>query len=394
MRRILTVLGVAFFAVTSHQSNGQQPPPSPNTVGAPEPTKQSTVPGTQETQSTDAVAPEQGNAAEQGKGNTAAAPEGDAAAAPNNNTPRPSNRASRRSRFLSSRRPSYRLARAPAMFGDSILTDTFDVAGVGFGTFLGQERNKIADNGSVLPRDRNYLDFRYFHNAVSFDDVGGVFVSEPVERYRFGFERTISVNGNTSVEVRIPLTGGGNTATPGLMNDADGFGNIAVILKHLLYRSDNFLVSGGVGINTPTGEDIRFRIPGLFTDVRIRNEAWHIQPFLGFLSTPDNRLFVNGFAQLDVAANGSDVLTNGINEGALHPATVLNVDIGAGYWLVRHASGNGGHFTGVAVVAETHYTGNLTSADSVLAAGGDMRVGGLIGQMHILNATVGLHGTL
>ncbi|MEO2016850.1 MAG: hypothetical protein ABGZ53_21040 [Fuerstiella sp.] len=67
---------------------------------------------------------------------------------------------------------------------------------------------------------------------------------------------------------------------------------------------------------------------------------------------------------------------------------------GAGYWLVRHASRNGGHFTGVAAVVETHYTGYLTNAGSVLAAGGDMRVGGLTGQMHIVNATIGLHGTL
>ena len=280
------------------------------------------------------------------------------------------------------------------MFGDSILTDTFDIAGVGFGRFLAQERNKIADNGSVVPRDRNYLDFRYFHNAVNFDDVGGVFVSESAERYRAGFERTIGTDGDTSVEVRIPMTGGGNTATPGLVNDADGIGNIAVILKRLLYRSDNFIVSTGVGVNTPTGEDIRFEIPGLFTDVRIRNEAWHIQPFLGFLSTPDDRLFFNGFAQLDVATNGSHVYSNAIGEGALHPATVLNLDVGAGCWLVRHASNNGGCLTGVAAIVETHYTGYLSHTNSVLAAGGDMRIGGLGGQMHVVNATVGLHGTL
>lgn len=309
-------------------------------------------------------------------------------------------RAQRRSRFLSVRRPSYRIARAPAIFGDSIITDTFDVAGVGFGRFLHQERNKIADNGKVLPQDRSYLDFRYFHNAVSFSDVTGVSSSESVERYRAGFERTITVDNRTSAEVRIPLTGGGRTLTPGQIFDADGFGNISLILKQQLpwYETDSFVWSAGVGVTAPTGEDVRFELPTLLGRVRIRNESWHVQPFLGALATPSKSVFLQGFAQLDIATDGSDVISNTggtvVNEGPLDPAPILNVNLSGGTWLLSNGHWNCHSFSGVALLTEFHYTGQLRNTDTVTALGGDMRVGGLHTQMHILNATIGLHGVI
>jgi len=75
----------------------------------------------------------------------------------------------------------------------------------------------------------------------------------------------------------------------------------------------------------------------------------HLAPYVGFQWSPgdptwgwSDGLFVTGFAQIDVAANGNNLLAQQLNGttinslGKLSDQNLGYLDISAGYWLYRN----------------------------------------------------------
>jgi len=189
-------------------------------------------------------------------------------------------------------------------------------------------------------------------------------------------------------------------------SDDTEFGNMSVILKGLLYRSDVFAFSGGVGFGIPTANDthvtvtdylgsVDFNNVGLqrIRDFNIKNQTWGVSPFLAMLFTPNDRFFAQGFLQIEVPVNKSEIdytetIPINANPGLLvgqfltdpsrppdvrntpfsvtdhiRDQTLMHLDFGTGYWVFRDSHQD--WLTGLAPTLELHYTHSLNSADVV-----------------------------
>jgi len=304
-----------------------------------------------------------------------------------------------------------RLANAPNMFGDSyfsqdarILVGPFPKIGDAALPLAGADRvGKIAENGNTLPQDRVYCLYNHFDHALDASAENLVlptFTAHQVfdvDRYTLGVEKTL-FDSDWSLELRMPFFGQTHFDTP-FMSFGDGtVGNLAIIVKRLLYRSDSFAASIGLGIDTPTGYEVTGIARG--TDFTIHNNAVHLMPFVGFLCAPRERFFCQGFLQVDVAANGNridsqDLAFNVASSGVYREQTLLYADIETGYWLYRNADDR--VLTGLASVLEFHYTTTLQDAgDTLLAAppGISLEVTNPANRVDMVNMTVGLHAEL
>ena len=209
----------------------------------------------------------------------------------------------------------------------------------------GTGRVKISDDNSVLPTDRVFFLYNYFDNAI--------LVSSPtthlldVNRYTPGFEKTFW-DGNGSLELRLPFA---STQDSDIAIFGDGknqdeeFGNLQATLKFLVWRNADWAVAAGLGFNTPTASDVR-----VFDDFSaqpaliIKNDALHVQPYVGFLYTPNDRLFVQMFVEFDVAANGNRVDLRDVGDiGTLYDQNLFQTDLQIGYWWYRDASASADH---------------------------------------------------
>jgi hypothetical protein len=71
----------------------------------------------------------------------------------------------------------------------------------------------------------------------------------------------------------MPFTGSFNATLPGLSVNNGNFGNLAVILKGLLWQGQNLGLGAGMSIDTPTGSSTISRLGP--TNLRIENDAVH-----------------------------------------------------------------------------------------------------------------------
>lgn len=293
-----------------------------------------------------------------------------------------------------SARSSYaRQARAPNMFGDSPgiggqLTenavvffipvggnavvgcpcgtgDVTDLPGLGGGVL------KVSENNKPVPMDRAYFVYNGFQNALT--------VGQPVprdvniNRYTVGFEKTFD-DGLWSLNVGMPFTNSLDLNSDAFTVNSGSVGNLAVFAKRLNYSDDVLSISSGLGISLPTGSDLtvqfhQFNPVQGRTDTEsliLNNQSVHLVPYVGFLSMPTDEVFYQGFLSVDVAANGNDVIlgTPGTNVGTLTPQNLLQVDFSAGTWLAQ--SPDAYYLTGIAAIAEVHYTSTIQDSDTIL----------------------------
>lgn len=339
----------------------------------------------------------------------------------------------------------------------------------------------VAENNSPVPRDRLYFRFNYFDNALSVSGLGpnttftpsGIGTASPatktysVEQYTFGFEKTF-FNKRASLELRVPflhtlsphqVLSTGNIAGPLPGTDPNGnplflvaptpdntlgssstvWGNIDLILKAAAIKRDRFVASGGLAFLFPTGPDQNYRIIDYTStptslqasgqrerDIHINNSTWSMSPFVALLAIPTNRLFTQGFLQVDVPLNSShitysDRFTRGlfgfnpaltpIGPNQMPPFVVgrdiveqplMHVNLGTGYWLVQNPDAT--WLNGLAPILELHYTTTLRNANIVqlpgdgstdvvggrtLVAEPGPQVGNLANRIDILNITAG-----
>jgi hypothetical protein len=320
-----------------------------------------------------------------------------------------------------SRLASTSLASVPNMFGDCGMT-TANVTIINAngritaGEFMlpmvgGARTAKIAENDIAMPVDRiffgynHYTDIFQMREQVAFPPgAPGLFRQEPIDRYTMGVEKTF-FDAWTSVELRMPFNGSFNATLPSLGVANGNVGNLAVILKGLLYRGPNMGIGAGLGIDTPTGSDTVARLGTV--NLRFQNQATHLLPYLGFLYAPGdpqwgwgNGLFMTGFLQVDVAANGNtiqfvDPATAGRTSlGKYNEQNLLFADLSVGYWLYRDSYAP--RWTGLAVVGEVHYTTSLQDPDVVAGAAGG--TGAVItntsNRFDIVNGTIGVQALM
>jgi hypothetical protein len=126
---------------------------------------------------------------------------------------------------------------------------------------------------------------------------------------------------------------------------------------------------------------------------QVDDESAHLQPFLGYLATPTDRLFFQAFAQLDIDTRGNDVFYTDSGSmqrfGTVQDQTLLYLDASIGYWLYQNPGRRGG-ITGIAPMFELHYTTTLEDADIASGAGGAVLFGNTFNRLDVLNATAGV----
>jgi hypothetical protein len=247
---------------------------------------------------------------------------------------------------------------------------------------------KLAENTSPLPRDRVFLNYSSFDGTTL---PGG----PTVNRFTPGFEKTF-LDQLMSVEMRFPFAA---TISPdllfdnGAVNTVDDvvFGNLSAVFKGLLYQNDVWAYSAGLQVAVPTAPELSITLLDGSRILLIENESVHLMPFLGALYTPNERLFMQAFLQLDVDANGNPVAINpgmqGLREiGRINDVTFLYADLNLGYWLYRSEET---WLTGFAPSIELHYNTSLEQSE-VLASQGFL-IGSVRKQVSNLNLTAGCY---
>ena len=252
-------------------------------------------------------------------------------------------------------------------------------------------RTKISENNKAFPMDRVYFQYSHFHNAANADfdtTAPGNEFSGHLDRYTVGLEKTFHDN-LWSIDLRMPFATSQAFSSPGVDVSSGDIGNLSVIAKRLLVAGDRGALATGLGINTPTGSDVRVTT---FQDYLLANEAVHLSPFVGTLFQPNDRVFYHVFFEIDVPVNGNSLTydpgSGPVYAGKLTEQTLLKADVSAGYWLYRnpHAS-----VTGLASIVEFHYTTTLNDGDVIDV--GD-RFGSLLNRFDLAHLTVGLHTVL
>ncbi len=302
------------------------------------------------------------------------------------------------------RRSPTRLTRAPAMFGDFFAGDAIEAdTGVDFlrarlPLAAGGRRVKISDNNHVIPQDRVFFAYHAFDNAYQVNRSPAVGLpplitrETSLERYTFGVEKTF-LEGLSSVELRIPFGADFDITSPDYVMDSGRVGNLTIILKSLLLVCDDYAVTAGLGIDTPTGSDVSGALPLLGGAFRVDNTAVHLLPFLGVAWAPNDLYFMQFFTQFDIATNGNDVAVfdpTQVTVGSLNPQNLVHLDLELGRWLYQC---HGGCVSGIAGVLEFHYTGTLQESDFAggPVAPGFVFFGNPANHYDVWNLTVGLH---
>lgn len=361
------------------------------------------------------------------------------------NTPRQSTVRPRRSR---------RLARVPRMFGDiftpgSVLEfdaqDLFILDDNAQNQFLNQfplgiafvqsqgridiplaggaRRVKIAENNSAIPADRLIYMHNHFRDAIEGDvfqfplaDDDNVtsfpFLAQKksrrsVSRSTVGFEKTF-FDGQASVEVRLPINHRRlEMKSADLESDGGNVGNLAVIVKRILFENDSIIVSGGTGVDVPTGDSAHGRVADVA--FQLENDAVHIMPFLMAAGT-NNNYFWQAAAQLDVPIGGNEVIVDVDDDpdlfdsfdqdffrptslGDLDEQVLLFISASGGVWIFENPDAT--ILSGIAGVAELHYTKTLEPSREIRAVTGHnddvFNFRSSNGQLDVVNATFGLH---
>lgn len=309
------------------------------------------------------------------------------------------------------RRPQFRLASVPNMFGDIFLGSgglsaiNSDIAPFGLSVTAcsplagGARRNKIGENNKALPMNRVYFMYNRYADALLLDTsaFGGPTREFAVDKFTVGLERTLC-DGLYSVDVRMPFTSDYDFFSLPFGIQAGNIGNLAVALKRSLYQSDFTSVVAGLGLDLPTGSDVRGRMGGpTFT---FNNDAVLIQPFLGLLAASEDDYFFHGFIQVDVPTHGNRIDfqipaagTSG-TVGRYNDQTLLYLDLAAGKWLYQAPRSCG--VSGLAALVELHYATALQDSDIISAnidpgaSDTTLTFGGSTNRFNTLNVAFGL----
>ncbi len=243
----------------------------------------------------------------------------------------------------------------------------------------GNSAFSISDNNKPVPQNRYFFDYRHYNNAFGTQSTGvaggSTIRRQNFDGFLFGLEKTFGEAENTSLEVRIPFAGNAGINASGFGIGGNQFGNIPVVWKQTILIEQSYSVVAGSALITPTGGDSTGHFNGL--PFRVRNQAWHIAPFIGAMLLPDaggvtdeyDSLFPSSvagalskttfqfFGQVNVPLNDQGVAVPGVLPGGFREATFLSLDPGAVYNFFDHP--NAEAITRLDGSVELHYTRNL-----------------------------------
>lgn len=265
-----------------------------------------------------------------------------------------------------------RLASIPSMFGDTVAPPIF--VGTTNVPLAGHaRRTEVGENNKAVPEDRVYFAYNYFDSVA----IGGP-TEHVLNRFTLGWEKTF-LDELWSVELRMPYTYSHYFGRSSIVSVDDSYaGNLSVIVKRVIHEDDCLAVALGLGIDLPTGVD------ATVGGVTIENDTVFLSPYLAISGRPTDRLYYNGFLQLDIPTSGHPVSTG----GEFNEQTLLRVDLGGGYWFYRNPCPN--LMVGAASFVEFHYTSSLEGSDVVPVPNSPPVTGGL-GEFDIVNLTFGVH---
>jgi hypothetical protein len=158
-----------------------------------------------------------------------------------------------------------RLAGTPNMFGDTcecggngvLMSGPAGVSAADTPLAGGNRRIKISENDNTLPQDRIFFLYNHFQDAASIEDMTfapGLQQSLSLDRYTIGFEKTFR-DGLWACELRMPFGCGYGYQSVNFDSSAGQIGNLAVVLKRLVYKSDTTAAAVGLCVDTPTGSN-------------------------------------------------------------------------------------------------------------------------------------------
>jgi len=357
------------------------------------------------------------------------------------------------------------MASVPFMIGDTGAGTCLSFGGLLIDADLAHptltcNRLNISENNTPLPTNRVFFSYRHFRNATParFFQFSEDF---NINRFTVGGERTFG-QGLFSVEVRVPMEGRlssnmraqdrslfGGPTEPFAGGQAAEFGNISGVFKALLHETSTLAVSCGLGVTLPTAQDVTYEVdllstvtyagfPTIFSerdvllDFEFKNETAYLSPFLAWLWKPNSRFFHQGFCQVEVGVNPSNLTAGGfgINDffdnttnpatflatvdseiqfpgrAQINPQTLMRLNLGIGYVLSENPQADWiQRLTGL---FEAHYTTTLEDADidtlqfvdflpPVLGGGTNVTpipVGNLANRVDIMNLVAGLSANM
>jgi hypothetical protein len=277
-------------------------------------------------------------------------------------------------------------------FDDSLFSASVEVPRGG-----GAGPQKICENSSPIPVCRAFVNYHFFANAVraNTDFGAGMATEMDVHRTTLGWEQCFA-DGLWSIELRVPFasTIDNEQIFARNMREDIEFGQITTTLKALLYQTDTWATSAGLSVNAPTANDFRvLGTPNGPVVLQVNDQSTHLQPFLGYLATPDDYWFIQAFAQLDIDTRGNDILyrSGGTldNIGTAQDQTLAYLDVSIGYWLYRDYGRRSG-ITGIAPMLELHYTTTLEDTDVVTSPDGFVEFRNPYNRQDVLNCTIGM----
>jgi hypothetical protein len=188
-----------------------------------------------------------------------------------------------------------------------------------------------------------------------------------VSRWTPGAEKTF-FNRMASIEVRLPFAGTiSNVINDSSPNNTSStqFGNMFFAFKGLLYHTNTFAFSGGMSMTVPTAANVvlNFAPGSAISQLDVHNNEVHLQPFLSFLHTPNDRFYWQALCQVDMAANSDTVTTQSPGfaptTASYRDQTYIYSSVSAGYWLYRNPN-TCARITGIAPIFETHYSKSVS----------------------------------
>ncbi len=231
-------------------------------------------------------------------------------------------------------------------------------------------RSKIATNNSAMPRTRTFFNYDLMNN-VPLNDAG---VS--VNRFTPGFEYAFGRNDGASIEFRVPFasTLSSDVIANGQTQTGDvEFGDLFLAYKQVLYQSTDVVFSGGVSLTLPSTNDLNVQMADGSTALLVENQAIHLMPYFASIVNLTERMFYQGFIQVDIDVTGNHVVTNSGMESRLRDTTRLYSDGALGYFLRRRGEKPDAIFNAIIPTIEMHYERQLqrgnTLSDGIFVLG-------------------------
>ena len=247
----------------------------------------------------------------------------------------------------------------------------------------GNARFNIADNNKGLPQNRVFTDYRHFNNAIGTDaaipGMPSLLRRQNFDSFLFGVEKTLDPDELISVEIRLPFSGNADINDPDYSVAGGEFGNIPISWKQAILLEDSYSVVVGSTIITPTGGDVAGQIFG--RSFSVKNEAWHLAPFIGGMLTPElastgrdfdsvlprvtnllSRTTFQCFGSLDFALNDQRVLVPGALPGGFREPTLMFLSSAAVVNLFDEAKAK--NLTRLDGSVELHYSKSIGGGSS------------------------------